>query len=237
MPIPLPHVLIGGVVVTAVVLTYELVFKKKTPEQIAKAKAEAEARAAKKAAAAGAPPPGATATAFTALPPAPADGGDQAPAPAVLAPQGPQGYQGGPQGYQGQGKRRRPAPPILSKLLAGRLGAPGAPRRGLVPGVPAIVGGRPVMSGDPRTDLIHMIGFHGYRHEDIPIAKRAQTMLGMAGSAVDGIVGQHTWAALATYAASHRMPMPPIGPFTQWSDGGASLAASIAAPGAPDRNV
>lgn len=222
MALPLPHVFIGGVIIIAAVSSYEFFFKKNAPSLLDSFKGKGRHKDGD------GPPPDATATSSTALPTP--DGG-LAPSPAVASPvpSGPQDY-AGPAGMPRRPSpplgRRRPAPPILSGLLAGRLPPPSPPS----PGVPAIAGGRPVMTGNPVLDAIHVVGWHGFKREDMPIFKRAQAALGLQA---DGIPGPLTWGALAHAAATLRVPMPTIAPFSHWD--GAPMGGGH--PMARDRSV
>jgi hypothetical protein len=219
MPLPLPHVLIGGAVITAVALTYEFVIRKKPADHGHGPHGQAPALADGVTPAGPAPAPDAP----TPTPTTPA-----VTAPVVVAPPpltAPVAGQAAP----GQPWRPRPpkprrmSPPALQAILSARLPPPRSPGY-LTPGVPAVVAGRPVMSGDPVRDLINVIGFHGYRQADIPIIKRAQMTLGVAP---DGLVGPHTWSAMAAWAASHHVPMPSVGPFTHWADAPAARGAPL----------
>jgi hypothetical protein len=166
-------------------------------------------------------PPGDQALSSTV--PTPVDGG---PAPAVVAPQAttpgvvtaaspndggpPPG--GGVPGVPPHHHRHKPRPPGLRRFLH----RPSAPSP-LVTGVPAVVGGLPVMSGDSVRDLLHLLAFHGYRKSDMPVIMRAQHALGLKP---DGMPGPMTWAALQRAASAKGIAMPRLPPWSptlpQW---------------------
>jgi hypothetical protein len=84
---------------------------------------------------------------------------------------------------------------------------------------PAIIGGRPVPTGDITADVVHRLAHHGYKQADMPLYKRFQSL---AGLHADGFPGPHTMRALHAAAATKGLPPPrvPIYPFANRGEHG-----------------
>ena len=118
----------------------------------------------------------------------------------------------------------------------GKPAPPAGHRKPLPPGIrqpvthtgALLVGGAPVMTGDPVIDMAHLLAWHGYRRTDVPVYKRAQAMLRVP---TDGLPGQHTLAAMQTYLSRRGIPMPHVTPyaFTAFDGSGGPLMKDWAA--------
>ena len=92
-----------------------------------------------------------------------------------------------------------------------------------------IVGGLPVMSGNPAKDLAAILAWHGAASVDKGLVRRFQQS---AGLEADGKFGPQTAAALATALQALGIPMPNVAPASRQG-----VAPPRMAPAAPDHNI